>query len=102
MIGAIAIVRQKRVRCLHDCGMLLSSTQKEVSGLHELAAGGVIYVVGVVFFKCDGVIPFAHAIWHSFVFIGAGVHFVAVCRHLLGPAAAVELAVDLHSTGVHE
>ena len=53
--------------------------------MHELAAGGVVYVIGVVFFKCDGVIPFAHAIWHSFVFIGATVHFVAVCRHLIGP-----------------
>lgn len=71
--------------------------QKEVSGLYELAAGGAVYVVGVVFFKCDGVIPFAHAIWHSFVFVGATVHFVAVCRHLLGPPAA---AVDLAPTNV--
>ena len=75
--------------------------QKEVSGLHELAAGGVIYVVGVVFFKCDGVIPFAHAIWHSFVFVGATVHFIAVCRHLLGgdPSVAVH-DVDVASSNI--
>lgn len=56
-----------------------------MSGLHELAFGGLIYMAGVVFFKCDGVIPFAHAIWHSFVFVGAIIHFVAVCTYLLGP-----------------
>ena len=57
--------------------------QKESSGLTELAIGGLMYAVGVIFFKSDGIVPFAHAIWHSFVFIGASFHFVAVCRHLL-------------------
>ncbi len=49
----------------------------------EVAMGGAVYIMGVVFFKCDGVIPFAHAIWHCFVFVGATFHFCAVCKYLL-------------------
>jgi len=48
-----------------------------------MAVGGAVYILGIVFFKCDGVIPFAHAIWHCFVFLGALMHFCAVCRYLL-------------------
>ncbi|CAL8266994.1 unnamed protein product [Gadus morhua 'NCC'] len=46
---------------------------------------GVFYVVGVVFFKSDGLVPFAHAIWHLFVALGAGVHYYAIWRHLYAP-----------------
>ena len=55
-----------------------------MAGLQELALGGVVYMLGVVFFKCDGLIPFAHAIWHCFVFVGAVMHFCAVSKHLFG------------------
>ncbi|ELU12479.1 hypothetical protein CAPTEDRAFT_159890 [Capitella teleta] len=55
------------------------------AGLYEMAIGGAVYISGVFFFKCDGVIPFAHAIWHCFVSIGACLHFIAVCVYLLGP-----------------
>lgn len=58
--------------------------QTDPSGVHELAIGGVIYVSGVVFFKCDGIIPFAHAIWHVFVFLGALSHFYAINMYLVG------------------
>lgn len=67
----------------------------ETTGLHEVAIGGGVYIAGVVFFKCDGVIPFAHAIWHCFVFLGALIHFNAVCRYLLGPGPHL---VDLFYT----
>ena len=55
----------------------------DVSGLTELAIGGALYVIGVVFFKSDGVIPFAHAIWHLFVCLGASIHYYAVFKYLL-------------------
>ena len=57
--------------------------QRESSGLWELCAGGLVYMLGVVFFKSDGRIPCAHAIWHLFVNVGATLHFYAVHKYLI-------------------
>ncbi|XP_010786502.1 monocyte to macrophage differentiation factor 2-like [Notothenia coriiceps] len=57
----------------------------ERSGVCELAVGGVFYTVGVIFFKSDGLVPFAHAIWHLFVAAGACVHYYAIWRYLYLP-----------------
>nr|XP_016853300.1 PREDICTED: monocyte to macrophage differentiation factor 2 [Anolis carolinensis] len=56
-------------------------------GLSELMAGGLFYCLGTVFFKSDGRIPFAHAIWHLFVALGAGTHYYAIWRYLYRPDA---------------
>ncbi|XP_063170997.1 monocyte to macrophage differentiation factor 2 isoform X3 [Candoia aspera] len=56
-------------------------------GLVELVAGGIFYCLGTIFFKSDGRIPFAHAIWHLFVAFGAGTHYYAIWRYLYRPDA---------------
>lgn len=54
------------------------------AGTIWLAAGGVIYTVGVIFYAIRR-IPYNHAIWHLFVLGGSLCHFVAVCSLLPGP-----------------
>ena len=43
-----------------------------------LAAGGLLYTLGVVFYLKDREWRHAHGIWHLFVMGGSGSHFVAV------------------------
>ncbi|VDD75121.1 unnamed protein product, partial [Mesocestoides corti] len=58
------------------------SFQVDSTGLHKVGAGGLVYILGAVFFKMDGVIPMAHAIWHCFVALAAYIHFLAIDRFL--------------------
>ncbi|XP_056608111.1 monocyte to macrophage differentiation factor 2a [Triplophysa dalaica] len=60
--------------------VLVSMPNRE--GVLELSVGGVFYCLGIVFFKSDGLIPFAHAIWHVFVAVGAGIQYYAIWRYL--------------------
>jgi monocyte-to-macrophage differentiation protein len=69
--------------------------QTDPAGVHELAIGGVIYVCGVIFFKLDGVVPFAHAIWHVFVGLGALAHFYAINKYLVGIHGPKESIIDI-------
>lgn len=62
--------------------LLIVSENADFSGLIELEIGGVFYMLGVVFFKSDGLVPCAHAIWHIFVMMAATVHYYAILTHL--------------------
>ncbi|XP_065342328.1 monocyte to macrophage differentiation factor 2-like [Cloeon dipterum] len=60
----------------------LAIVSTDIPGLYELQLGGVCYLAGVIFFKMDGRIPFAHAIWHLFVAFAASVHYFAILDNL--------------------
>ncbi|XP_020864083.1 monocyte to macrophage differentiation factor 2 [Phascolarctos cinereus] len=64
---------------------LVILSMPNTDGILELMTGGVFYCFGMVFFKSDGRIPFAHAIWHLFVAFGAGTHYYAIWRYLYQP-----------------
>ena len=51
-------------------------------GFVLLVAGGLAYTVGVIFYV-NKKIPFNHAIWHGFVFIGATSHCWLIAVHVL-------------------
>ena len=57
----------------------------DASTLGLLAAGGILYSVGVIFHLWRR-LPYHNAIWHGFVVVAAGVHYLAVLTVL--PALA--------------
>ncbi|HTY03693.1 MAG TPA: hemolysin III family protein [Rhodocyclaceae bacterium] len=47
-----------------------------------LAAGGLAYTVGVIFYKWRR-LPYSHAVWHGFVLLGGALHYFAVLFYLI-------------------
>jgi hemolysin III len=57
-----------------------------MTGFKWLAAGGVLYTVGIIFFANDSRFRHWHGIWHLFVMAGSLLHFVAILFYVLpGP-----------------
>ena len=54
-----------------------------VAGFAWLAAGGVFYTVGIVFFAFDERFRHWHGIWHLFVIAGSLMHYIAVLFYVL-------------------
>jgi hemolysin III len=54
-----------------------------VAGFAWLAAGGVFYTVGIIFFVYDRRFRHWHGIWHLFVMVGSLLHFVAILLYVL-------------------
>lgn len=52
------------------------------NGLLYLAAGGIFYTVGIIFYAIDK-IPYNHVIWHLFVLAGAICHYVMVLNYVV-------------------
>lgn len=59
---------------------LLTSLGRD--GLQWLLAGGIAYCAGTLFFMLDQRLRFGHLVWHVFVLVGSGCHFVAVLKHV--------------------
>jgi len=53
------------------------------AGFAWLAAGGLFYTVGIVFFALDTRLAHAHGVWHLFVLAGSACHFYAILRYVL-------------------
>lgn len=52
------------------------------AGFLWLAAGGVAYTVGIIFFLNDEKFPHWHGIWHLFVLVGSALHYCAILLYV--------------------
>ena len=68
------------------CSFDLSSLKEALPsvGFNLLIAGGLAYTIGVVFYLLGETNKLAHAhgIWHFFVLIGSGCHFVSILGYV--------------------
>jgi hemolysin III len=53
------------------------------TGFAWVAAGGLFYTVGIIFYALDTRLRHAHGIWHLFVIAGSGAHYVAILFFVL-------------------
>ncbi len=53
------------------------------AGFAWVAAGGLFYTLGIVFYALDTRLTHAHGVWHLFVMAGSATHYVAILRYVL-------------------
>jgi hemolysin III len=51
-------------------------------GFIWLAAGGLLYTGGIVFYATDHRVRHGHGVWHLFVLAGSACHYFAVLRYV--------------------
>ena len=54
-----------------------------LAGFAWVAAGGLFYTSGIVFYALDTRLTHAHGVWHLFVIAGSATHYVAILRYVL-------------------
>lgn len=54
-----------------------------MAGFAWVAAGGVFYTTGIVFYALDTRLTHAHGIWHLFVMAGSAAHYFAILHYVL-------------------
>lgn len=54
-----------------------------LAGFLWLAAGGIFYTVGIIFFAFDERFRHWHGIWHLFVIAGSLMHFIAILFYVV-------------------
>lgn len=57
-----------------------------IAGFVWVAAGGLFYTVGIVFYALDDRLRHSHGVWHLFVLAGSVCHYVAILRYVVRPA----------------
>ena len=50
------------------------------TGFYLLLLGGFVYMIGILFYKAEGKVPYAHLFWHLFVMGGAFLHYIVMIR----------------------
>ena len=53
------------------------------AGFAWVAAGGLFYTVGIVFYALDTRLIHAHGVWHLFVLAGSAAHYVAILKYVI-------------------
>jgi hemolysin III len=53
------------------------------AGFAWLAAGGLFYTVGIVFYVLDTRLAHGHGIWHLFVLAGSACHYLAILLYVI-------------------
>ena len=53
------------------------------TGFAWVAAGGIMYTVGIIFYAIDTRLRHAHGIWHLFVIAGSFAHYIAILFFVL-------------------
>lgn len=81
-VGQLVIYLAMGWSCTYD----LASLRAELppAGFQWLAAGGLAYTGGVLFYVLDkaGMLNHAHGIWHMFVLAGSACHFILVLAYV--------------------
>ena len=54
-----------------------------IAGFAWLAAGGLFYTVGIVFYALDARLAHAHGVWHLFVLAGSAAHYIAILKFVI-------------------
>jgi hemolysin III len=53
------------------------------AGFAWVAAGGLFYTLGIVFYALDSRLTYAHGVWHLFVLAGSIAHYIAILHYVL-------------------
>lgn len=82
-VGQLVIYLAMGWACTLDLDSLRAALP--VDGFRWVAAGGIVYTIGVVFYILDKLkwLTHAHGIWHFFVLIGSMCHFIAIMGYVL-------------------
>ncbi|MFK7798420.1 MAG: hemolysin III family protein [Aureispira sp.] len=53
-----------------------------IAGFASLIVGGIVYMIGIIFYKSEKYIPYAHLIWHLFVMAGCSIHYYMIASYV--------------------